>query len=72
MAEPRVSMHDLAAMPEADLRAQVEKLRQELWQARLKAKDGSLQQTHLLSARRRQIARVLTALRQQAKAKGSP
>jgi len=65
-------MHDLAAMPEADLRAQVEKLRQELWQARLKAKDGSLQQTHLLSARRRQIARVLTALRQQAKAKGSP
>ena len=56
----------LHELPAADLQAQLVKLRQELWHNRLKTRDGSLQQTHVLSAARRQIARVQTALRQAA------
>ena len=56
----------LRDMPVSDLQAQLAKLRQELWQNRLKARDGSLQQSHVLSQARRQIARVQTALRQAA------
>ena len=53
----------LQEMPAAELQSQLVKLRQELWHNRLKTRDGSLQQTHLLSDARRQIARVQTALR---------
>lgn len=56
----------LRDLPASDLQAQLTKLRQELWQNRLKARDGSLQQSHLLSQARREIARVHTALRQAA------
>ena len=65
MAEKRLSAKELRALPEADLREQAAKLRQELWQQRVKIKEGSIQQTHQGRAVRRQIARVLTIARQQ-------
>ena len=63
MATARPKMSELQALPDADLRAQLDGLRQELWQQRIKLHDGALQQTHQLQALRRQIARVQTALR---------
>jgi len=64
MAEKRPHAKELRAMPEADLKAQLETLRRELWQQRIKVNDGSLQQTHQLRAGKRQIARILTVLAQ--------
>ena len=64
MAEKRPSTQELRAVPEAELAGQVEQLRRELWQHRLKAKDGSLQQTHVLPALKRHIARIHTVLRE--------
>lgn len=65
MAEKRLHAKELRAMPEADLKAQLETLRRELWLQRMKVKDGSLQQTHQLRAGKRHIARILTVLAQQ-------
>ena len=64
MAEKLASAQELRGWPESDLHAQLEKCRQELWQLRLKAKDGALQQGHRLLMVRRQVARLLTVLRQ--------
>ena len=75
MAVKQPKAKELRTMPADDLRQQIAQLRQELWQQRLKARDGSLQQTHQLSAARRQVARIQTVLREQqgavAPAKGS-
>ena len=75
MAAKRPKAKELRAMPAADLKQHIAQLRQELWQQRLKARDGSLQQTHQLSAARRQVARIQTVLREPpgagAPAKGS-
>ena len=65
MAEKRPGTTALRAMPETDLRGQLDSLRQELWQQRIKAKEGSQQQVHQIGTVRRQIARVLTMLREQ-------
>ena len=65
MAEKLPKVKDLRALPATELQGQLQSLRQELWQHRLKAKDGSLQQTHQLRFVRRQIARVQTLLREQ-------
>jgi large subunit ribosomal protein L29 len=51
---------ELRAMPDEELRTQLSSLRTELWTARIKAKDGSLQQSHLLRSLRRRIARAQT------------
>ena len=67
-AAKRPKAHELRGLPSADLRAQVQQLRQELWQQRLKVREGSLQQTHELRAARRQIARVATVLNEQQRA----
>ena len=64
MAEKELLAKDLRALPAADLASQLQKLREELWHYRLKAKDGSLQQTHLVRGVRRRIARVQTVMRQ--------
>ena len=66
MAEKLPKVKELRALPTAELQGQLQSLRQELWQHHLKAKDGSLQQTHQLRFVRRQIARVQTLLREQA------
>ena len=65
MAEKLPKVKDLRALPTTELQGQLQSLRQEFWQHRLKAKDGSLQQTHQLRLVRRQIARVQTLLREQ-------
>lgn len=64
MADALPKSQELRAMPEAEVQTQLEKLRHDLWQGRLKAREGSLQQTHQLSAMKRQIARILTLLRE--------
>ena len=63
MSKKTPSAKELRAVPEADLKAQLEALRQELWQSRAKARQGALQQTHVLRSLRRQIARAQTVLR---------
>ncbi len=65
MPDKPVRAKELRSMTTSDLQGQLEKLRRDLWQLRLKAKDGSLQQTHELASRRRQIARVHTVLNEQ-------
>ena len=70
MAERRPTAKTLRALPAADLAAQRDTLRRELWQHRLKAKDGSLQQMHHLGALRRQIARILTVQHEQQQVEG--
>ena len=65
MAEARPAFSELRGLPEADLQAQLGKLRQELWQHRVKAKEGAAQQTHHAALIRRQIARIMTVLREQ-------
>jgi ribosomal protein L29 len=55
----------LREQPASELRATADTLRHELWQHRLKAKEGALQQTHLIRIARRQVARIQTLLRQQ-------
>ena len=67
MATKRPSTKDLRALPDADIQQQLDALRQELWQSRLKAKEGSLQQTHQIPAARRQIARIHTLLAERKK-----
>ncbi len=67
MATKRISAKDLRVQSAIELKEQIEQLRQDLWQQRLKAREGSLQQTHQLSAGRRYIARINTILNEQRK-----
>ena len=67
MAQKPPTAKDLRALPEPEIHAELEKIRQERWSRRLKAKDGSLQQTHLLPSLKRQIARIQTILRERAR-----
>ena len=62
MATSRLHAKELRTLPEADLQSQLAKLRQELWQHRGKVREGSLQQTHLVRAAKRDIARLHTVL----------
>ena len=64
MAEKLPSAANLRTMSEPDLTQQVAQLRHTLWQDRVKAKEGSLQQSHRLPMMRRQIARLHTVLRE--------
>jgi len=64
----RSGAKELRGLSEAELQNQLEQLRRELWDARVKVKDGALTQTHVLSATRRQVARLQTILREQARA----
>ncbi len=64
MADKWPTAKELRAMPEPDMRTQLEKLRSEIWQARQKTAEGAQTQTHRFSALRRQIARIHTALNQ--------
>ena len=65
MADKQPKAKELRTMPAADLNAQIQSLRQELWSHRTKARDGALQQTHVLRVLRRQEARIQTILREQ-------
>ena len=65
MATKRLSAKDLRAQSAVELKEQIDQLRQDLWQQRLKAREGGLQQTHQLSLGRRHIARITTILNEQ-------
>ncbi len=65
MAEKLPKTKELRAMPKNELEEQLRTLRQALWQQRVKAKDGALQQTSQLGAIRHQIARIHTVLKEQ-------
>lgn len=65
MANKRVRAKELRAQTAQELREQIVALRQDLWQQRLKAREGGLQQTHQLSASRRHLARIATVLNEQ-------
>jgi len=53
-------------MPEAELQRELAQVREEVSTLRLKAKRGSLEQPHQVRQMRRQIARMLTLLNEQA------
>ena len=74
MAQPprSVTVSELRALPDAELQAQLETLKRELWNQRLKIKDGSLQQNHHIALARRQIARLLTVARERRKTQPAP
>lgn len=65
MAQKSLTTKELRALTEKELAEQLQQRGAELWQYRMKAKDGSLQQTHLLRVTRRQIARLNTLLKEQ-------
>ena len=65
MAEKWSTAKELRAMPEGEMRGQLDKLRSELWQARQKTAEGAQAQTHRFSVMRRQIARIQTLITQQ-------
>ena len=60
MAEKQMKLKELRALSGSDLQVQLDGLRQELWSSALKAREGTLQQTHLMGQLKRQIARILT------------
>ena len=68
MAEKRLNAKALRALTAADLAAQVDALRRQRWEHRLKLRDGSARQTHLVRELRRQAARALTAMNEQRRA----
>lgn len=64
MAEKQVRGEALRALSVEELNAQLQTLRRELWQDRVKAAgSGSMQRSHRLKQDRRHIARILTVLR---------
>ena len=63
MAETLRKITELRGMTRVGLEQHLAAVRQELWQQRIKAKEGALQQTHTITAMRRHIARTLTVLR---------
>ena len=63
--KPHVS--ELRGLPEAELRQRLAQTRQDLVTLRLKAKQGALEQPHRIRQMRRDIARMFTALQEQAK-----
>lgn len=68
-SEAKKALRDLS---EADLQAQLDTVRRELWGHRAKIREGALQQNHQVGAARRQIARLLTALNERRRASQAP
>ena len=62
MADKPPGTKELRAMSNEDIHIRLEKLRSEIWQARQKTAEGAQTQTHHVSARRRQVARIFTLL----------
>lgn len=55
---------DLRPMPEGELRQRVADIRGELVALRLKARSGAVEQPHRIRQMRREVARILTVLRE--------
>lgn len=54
----------LRQLTEGDLQKQLAETRQALWNMRAKLRTGSLQQHHAVRQAKRQLAKILTALRE--------
>jgi large subunit ribosomal protein L29 len=67
MADKPASAKTLRGVPPAELQGQIETLRRDLWTSRLQQRAGTAQQPHRLRGMRRQIARLLTVLRESAR-----
>jgi large subunit ribosomal protein L29 len=65
MADKPATTKELRGMAEPDLRASLQKLADEQWQARQKVREGAMQQTHRFGIIRRQIARIQTVMNEQ-------
>ena len=63
---------DLRAIPEPELRQRLLQTRKDLNARRLKAKQGIAEQPHKIRQTRRDIARMLTALREQGQPSVTP
>ena len=68
MADAWPAPKELRGMNEADLRAGMQKLADDLWQLRQKTDEGASQQTHRFGLIRRQIARMHTIMNEQRRA----
>ncbi len=55
---------NLRERPAADLRQEVESLRREQFNLRVRRATGKLEKTHLLKDNRRQVARLLTVIKE--------
>ncbi|MBI2104582.1 MAG: 50S ribosomal protein L29 [Candidatus Omnitrophica bacterium] len=64
MAGKQSTAKALRELPRADLLAELSRLRQELWQHRIKIREGAQQQMHQIPVLRRQIARIHTVLKE--------
>lgn len=62
MGERMPRAKDLRALSEEELKTKLQQAHRELWQHRLKAREGALQQVHALRGTKRQIARLSTLL----------
>ena len=65
MAEKVAPVKEWRSLPDAELRTRLLEIRQEMWQHRIKAKSGALQQVHQIGVLRKQIARIQTVIREQ-------
>ena len=59
-------------MSDAELHQRLAQTRQELFALRLKARQGALEQPHRIQQSKRDIARMMTALRQQRLKRAQP
>ena len=64
MAEPLAQAQALRGLAPEELQTQLGALRKQLWQDRIKSKEGALPQSHQFKRVRRQIARILTILQE--------
>ena len=67
MAKEGASPKELRQLPEGELHTQMDTLRQEIWQNRIKLKQGASQQTHVVRKAKRNIARIQTLLNEKRK-----
>ena len=65
MADKWPTSKELREMAEPDLRTNLQKLTDDLWQSRQKTQEGALEQTDRFGKIRRQIARIHTVISEQ-------
>ena len=70
--KPVQSLKDLRGLSDAEWQEQLQTLRRDLWTARLKAREGSLQKVHQVGVMRRQIARLHTIREEQQRGQTIP
>ncbi len=62
MADKYPRATELKELPVDELNTQIKTIRQDLWNARIKVQNGSMQQVNTLKQMRRQIARIETVI----------